>query len=136
MALPLLAALMSGASVEHTASHDLESIAYLLGYTVLRRLVMTPDCPISLDQVLAKCFGQPTVGGILDNRESQGPLRWINADEADYDRRLFVKTWTSSIMRGLFDELQDTLLAHRKREKARRRNSVRTSAFCVVLLAC
>ncbi|KAI0726266.1 hypothetical protein C8Q72DRAFT_784068 [Fomitopsis betulina] len=71
MALPLLAALMSGASVEHTASHDLESIAYLLGYTVLRRLVMTPDCPISLDQVLAKCFGQPTVGGILDNRKTR-----------------------------------------------------------------
>ena len=133
MALPLLAALMSGASVEHTASHDLESIAYLLGYTVLRRLVMTPGCPIILDQTLAKCFGQPTVDGILDNRESRGPLRWINADEADYDRRLFVKTWTSSIMRSLFKQLRRTLQAHRwQAEDA----SVRTSAFCVVLLAC
>ncbi|KAI0711881.1 hypothetical protein C8Q72DRAFT_984008, partial [Fomitopsis betulina] len=112
-ALPLLAALMSGASVEHTASHDLESIAYLLGYTVLRRLVMTPGCPIILDQVLEDCFGQPTVGGILQNRQYQGPLEWIYASEADYDRRGFVKKWTSSIMRGLFQQLRRTLQAHR-----------------------
>ncbi|KAH9935475.1 uncharacterized protein B0H18DRAFT_951014 [Fomitopsis serialis] len=39
MALGLLRAVHAGTQVPHVSAHDLESIAYVLGYTVLRRLV-------------------------------------------------------------------------------------------------
>lgn len=64
-------------TLAHTPSHDLGSIAYVIGYTFLCRLVNTADCPHSLEEVFKVCFGQETVPGISAMRENHWqPLSW------------------------------------------------------------
>lgn len=59
MALSLLDATKGGNdTVAHTPSHDLESIVYVIGYTVLYRLVNTAGCPNTLEEVFNDCFGK------------------------------------------------------------------------------
>ncbi|KZT66586.1 hypothetical protein DAEQUDRAFT_758692 [Daedalea quercina L-15889] len=112
MALQLLQAVHDEAIIPHVAAHDLESIANVLGYTVLRRLVSTPDCPESLEKVFKTVFGGTTVpmiagvryygeGGVHDN-----PLSWAYRDHRDIQRAQFTAAHISSPLAVLLYDLQ------------------------------
>ena len=106
MAHALLKAVVGGTPLEHSPGHDLESIIYVLGYTVLRRLVGSAGCPDTLEKFFKDCFGKETVQDIAAQRLSCQPLSWwyINDDP-------HVRKHTSSIMGELFQGLEDAVLA-------------------------
>lgn len=108
MAIPLLDAIAAGRKTRlaHTPSHDLESIIYVLGYTVLRRLVSTAGCPGSLEKVFKRCFGQETVDDIISMRESQQPLSWYFKRGDDQAKIGHIHNHMSDIMCKLFEKLQ------------------------------
>ena len=106
MALALLEAIQRKQALEHTPGHDLESIIYVLGYTVLRRVVSSAGCPETLNDFFKECFGQETVGNIATQRETCKPLTWWYKHN---DRH--VKKYASGIMGGLFRGLVKLLRA-------------------------
>ena len=54
MTLALLEAVKRKKPLEHTPSHDLESIIYVLGYTVLRHVVSSSEKPRRVLRVLLR----------------------------------------------------------------------------------
>ena len=76
MALPLLRTIRGPEKARpvHSPSHDLEAIIYVLGYSVLRRLVSTPGCPDILEEAFRECFGQESVEAIIAQRAAAQPL--------------------------------------------------------------
>lgn len=108
MALSLLQAIQRKRSLTHTPSHDLESIVYVLGYTVLRRLVGTVGCPKDLENHFKECFGKETVRDIAAERTVCQPLSWWYTLESD---RPFIMKHTSGVMGGLFRGLQNAVKA-------------------------
>ncbi|EPS93207.1 NAD-binding protein [Fomitopsis schrenkii] len=120
MAIPLLDAIAAGRKTRlaHTPSHDLESIIYVLGYTVLRRLVSTAGCPGSLEKVFKRCFGQETVDDIISMRESQQPLSWYFKRGDDQAKIGHIHNHMSDIMCKLFEKLQVRLRGVKKRFQA------------------
>ena len=110
MAHALLEAIDSETPLEHTPVHDLESIIYVLGYTVLRRLVGSAGCPRTLEDFFKDCFGKETVRDIAAQRETCKPLSWWYTHNDPH-----VKKHVSGIMVGLFIGLETTVLAvHRE----------------------
>lgn len=76
MVIGLLDAIRNNSPLEHTSSHDLESIAYVLGYAVLRSLVCLPDCPEVLKAYFNIMFGGMNIMDIINTREGGHPLAW------------------------------------------------------------
>ncbi|KAH9933881.1 uncharacterized protein B0H18DRAFT_951835 [Fomitopsis serialis] len=99
------------AGMGHTPAHDLESAAYVLGYSVLRRLVNTPGCPNSLEQVFEKCFGGTTLQGIISQRATVLPLNWHYefGSEIDQERTSFIREHLSLPLAKVLFELDVTL---------------------------
>ena len=85
MALELLRAAKNGKAVEHTVSHDLESIALVFGYTVMRHTLNIPGCPPSILELFNTIYGAVTVSEIIQKRKSQQPLTWLEDTEDDLD---------------------------------------------------
>ena len=108
MALALLSAVSGKKPLEHTPGHDLESIVYVLGYTVLRRVVSSAGCPKTLEEVFKKCFGQETVSDIASQRMGCQPLTWLFAHEGD---AMHIRKHMSGIMGELFLGLKKAIEA-------------------------
>ena len=118
MAHALLEAIDSETPLEHTPVHDLESIIYVLGYTVLRRLVGSAGCPRTLEDFFKDCFGKETVKDIAAQRTSCEPLSWwYKYDDPHMEKHM------SDIMRGLFTGLEDAVLAVHKEALQTRRQT-------------
>ena len=100
MAHALLEAIDSEKPHEHTPVHDLESIIYVLGYTVLRRLVGSAGCPRTLEDFFKDCFGKESVKDIAAQRMSCKPLSWWYQYDDPHIRRHM-----SGIMGKLFRDL-------------------------------
>ena len=120
MALALLEAIQRKEAVEHTPGHDLESIVYLLGYSVLRRLVGSAGCPESLEKFFKNCFGQENVGDIADKRRDRQPLSWWYRDKGE---RQYISQQTSGIMRALFSDLETAVEAVHREAAANQRQA-------------
>ncbi|KAH9916782.1 uncharacterized protein B0H18DRAFT_1214928 [Fomitopsis serialis] len=73
MALELL---KTRSLLKHTVAHDLESIGYVLGYSVLRRLLTVPGCPKSLRTQYREVFGAMSIKDIILQRKDRQPLSW------------------------------------------------------------
>ncbi|KAI0313349.1 hypothetical protein OF83DRAFT_1141897 [Amylostereum chailletii] len=93
----LVGALRGRRTIPHEPKHDLESVHWVLGYCVLRRLVHlaaedvhsvgknrnrleqdeVKKVHVALKATFVRAFGQSSVVDILDSRTSQGPLSWI-----------------------------------------------------------
>ncbi|KAH9935469.1 uncharacterized protein B0H18DRAFT_1101224 [Fomitopsis serialis] len=109
MALELLQAVHAGIPMPHHSAHDLESIAYVLGYTVLRRLVTTPGCPESLDKVFDTHFGGMTVEAIIYERANgPQPLSWAYRHKDDQIKQ-FALEHMSYALNTLFRSLRRKL---------------------------
>ncbi|KAH9933885.1 uncharacterized protein B0H18DRAFT_982501 [Fomitopsis serialis] len=79
MAWELLRGLHVGGDIHHTPEHDLESIAYVLGYTICCHLLNTPGCPDGLKQSFQECFGAMTLKDLCFQRNSLQPLAWLHS---------------------------------------------------------
>ncbi|TFY60996.1 hypothetical protein EVJ58_g4777, partial [Rhodofomes roseus] len=77
MARQLLEAMDKNKPIEHTVAHDLESIGYVFGYSILRRLLTIPRCPGELAKVFKQIFGAMLVGAVAMQRRDRQPLSWI-----------------------------------------------------------
>jgi len=120
MAFELLNAMDAGVVTDHTSEHDLESTAYVLGYTVLRRLVNTSGCPSSLEQVIEKCFGGMTLQRIIAQRASAQPLNWHYEFDHDQERALFITEHVSTPLGRVPARLDTTLIKARLTKKPKR----------------
>ncbi|KAH9935473.1 uncharacterized protein B0H18DRAFT_413416 [Fomitopsis serialis] len=108
MALELLRAVQAGTRVPRRSSYDLESIAYVLGYTVLRRLVSIPGCPESLDKAFVDHFGGVTITDIIQQRiAGPQPLAWMY--HGDEERKVFVRKHLSKPLSMVITALQEKL---------------------------
>ena len=108
MALALLEAIQRKEAVEHTPGHDLESIVYLLGYSVLQRLVGSAGCPESLEKFFKNCFGKETVREIASQRNKHEPLSWWYRDKREQPH---IDKHMSGIMCRLFSDLETAVEA-------------------------
>ncbi|KAH9835117.1 uncharacterized protein C8Q71DRAFT_811652 [Rhodofomes roseus] len=118
-ALELLRAVNAEWLIPHTAAHDLESIAYVLGHTVWQHLVDTPGCPVSLKEGLQTCFGETTVQGIIAQRTNIQPLYWVYMHDTDKQSLLFTAEHVSmalaDVLNGLGEELEKVKTANKKK---------------------
>ena len=114
MALPLLRANSGKSSLSHSPAHDLESIVYVLGYTVLRRIVSTAGCPDTLEQAFKNCFGEPTVEGIMEKRTDRQPLTWHYDFDGGEPREIHIEQHMFDVMCDLFDELEKQVAAYKQ----------------------
>ena len=90
MALALLSAVSRKKPLEHTPGHDLESIVYVLGYTVLRRVVSSTGCPKSLEELFKSCFGKGIVQDIASERNNYQPLSWWYTHDSPHITSIYV----------------------------------------------
>ncbi|KAH9835120.1 uncharacterized protein C8Q71DRAFT_764152 [Rhodofomes roseus] len=107
MALELLQAVHAGRDIPHTAAHDLESIAYVLGYTVLQHLVNTPGCHIALAEAFQEHFGYMTVKGIIYQHSGIRPLKWNYLQDCGSPAEAFIADHVSlAAISDLLDDLR------------------------------
>ncbi|KAI0714371.1 hypothetical protein C8Q72DRAFT_868884, partial [Fomitopsis betulina] len=111
MALPLLRTIRGPEKARpvHSPSHDLEAIIYVLGYSVLRRLVSTSGCPDILEEAFRACFGRKSVEAIIAQRA---------AAPATILQLCFIEDPMSDVVCDLFEQLLAILQDLRKREDA------------------
>lgn len=102
MASGLLDAIRKNSPLEHTASHDLESIAYVLGYAVLRSFVILPDCPMVLKAYFNTTFGGMNITEIINARAGRQPLSWPSQH---LEQRDFLKKHMSFALASLMRKL-------------------------------
>ena len=107
MAMELLRAAKRGKVVQHSVSHDLESIALVFGYTVMRHTHNVPGCPDSIRKLFDTFYGGVTVTEIIEHRRDQQPLIWLV--DADRDLGEFVKRNVSPAIRQLMLKLRSKI---------------------------
>lgn len=120
MALPLLRTIRGPEKARpvHSPSHDLEAIIYVLGYSVLRRLVSTSGCPDILEEAFRACFGRKSVEAIIAQRAAAQPLSWFHKLELDQLDLGFLNDNMSDVMDHLFGQLLAILQDLRNGEDA------------------
>ncbi|TFY50854.1 hypothetical protein EVJ58_g10862 [Rhodofomes roseus] len=123
--------------IEHTVVHDLESIGYVFGYSILRRLLILPRYPGELAKVFKDIFGAMEVRQIALQRTRRQPLSWIivvkGADTKDFIRQ-HLSAPAAEVMTQLRWAIQTAHEAHEKNELLQLYPVMRlpgnTNAFC------
>ncbi|KZT68909.1 hypothetical protein DAEQUDRAFT_757301 [Daedalea quercina L-15889] len=132
MALELLQGIKDKEVIQHTQVHDLESIAYVLGYTVLRRLINTPLCPETLNQGFCQYFGGMSVQDIINQRIDRQPLSWISPNKVTTSDSAVINERFAFISKHVSRPLGEVLFGLEEKFEAIRRASRRegfTSVF-------
>ncbi|EED78000.1 predicted protein [Postia placenta Mad-698-R] len=119
MALDILRAIKNrSTSIEHTASHDVESFIWVLGYCVLRKLVnklvnkvpSTDPGREAVEEAFHDAFGHNNVRSVLISRRACMPLVWLTGGSSKPKQMLGpIRENISVAMAALFGNLRNLL---------------------------